>query len=115
MKPILNIFFLLCTTGVLQAQKTFIHCGTLLDCTSEVPKKEMTIIVEGNTIVDVVSGYKGSAADGIVVDLKDQTVMPGLTDMPILKDKLAREAMLRSLGLTRQISHSDQPSMQKQP
>lgn len=83
MKPILNIFFLLCTTGVLQAQKTFIHCGTLLDCTSELPKKEMTIIVEGNTIVDVVSGYKGSAADGLVVDLKDQTVMPGLTDMHV--------------------------------
>lgn len=83
MKPILNLVILLCSGGLLLAQKTFIHCGTLLDCTSEQPQMEMTIIIEGNKISDVVSGYIGSPEEGSIVDLKDQTVLPGLTDMHV--------------------------------
>ena len=32
-------------------QKTFIQCGTLIDGISDAPKKNMTIVIEGNKII----------------------------------------------------------------
>jgi imidazolonepropionase-like amidohydrolase len=45
--------------------------------------KEKTIIVEGNKIADVVDGYAKSSSSDIVIDLKKNTVMPGLIDMHV--------------------------------
>ena len=66
-----------------QAQKTYLHCGQLIDCRSGGIQQEMTIVVEGNEIVEVLKGYIGSASDGTIIDLRDATVMPGLTDMHV--------------------------------
>ena len=53
-----------------QAQKTLLHCGQLFDVNKLEVLKEQTIIVEGNKIVAVVSGYaKASEADK-TIDLK---------------------------------------------
>jgi imidazolonepropionase-like amidohydrolase len=65
------------------AQTTYLHCGKLIDCASNEAKPEMTIIVEGNRIKDVVKGYAKAPADAKVIDLKSRTVMPGLMDMHI--------------------------------
>ena len=67
----------------LAAQTTYLHCGKLLDCVSNEAKSEMTIIVEGTRIKDVVKGYAKAPADAKVIDLKSRTVMPGLMDMHI--------------------------------
>lgn len=83
MKFLLHILTILAFTGMLQAQKTFIQCGTLIDCTSEETKKAVTIVVENNLITSVVDGYVGSKEEGMVIDLKNQTVMPGLMDMHV--------------------------------
>jgi len=73
--------FLSCQT--LLAQEVYIHCGQLIDCTSETVKGPSTIVVEGNKIKSVEQGYKNPTGAATVIDLKNQTVMPGWTDMHV--------------------------------
>ena len=49
--PILT--FLLFNTNILQAQKTYLHCGKLVDVNSLQIKERMTIVVESNKIVEI--------------------------------------------------------------
>jgi len=51
--------------------------------TSKKSKKDMTIIVEGDRITDIKSGYVDAPDEVIVIDLKDKVVMPGLMDMHV--------------------------------
>ncbi|MET0298592.1 MAG: amidohydrolase family protein [Flavitalea sp.] len=79
MRKILTALF--CLTGTLLfAQKTVIHCGQLIDVKAGTVLKEMTIIIDGNKIVDVVKGYATSVKPDKVIDLRNKTVMPGLMD-----------------------------------
>jgi imidazolonepropionase-like amidohydrolase len=66
-----------------QAQKTLLHCGQLVDVNKLEVLKEQTIVVEGNKIVGVVSGYAKPGEGDKAIDLKKMTVMPGLIDMHI--------------------------------
>lgn len=66
-----------------QAQKTFLHCGQLIDVEHLKLLKEKTIVVEGNKIVDVLDGYAKAGSNDKTVDLKNSTVMPGLMDMHV--------------------------------
>ena len=63
----------------LNAQKTIIHCGQLIDVKAAQVLKEMTIEVDGNKITNVVKGY-APAGGAKIIDLKNRTVMPGLID-----------------------------------
>ncbi|MFC6997854.1 metal-dependent hydrolase family protein, partial [Rufibacter roseus] len=65
------------------AQKTYLHCGVLIDGKKDQPQREMTVVVDGNTIVAVEKGYSTPAAGANVIDLKNLTVMPGLIDMHV--------------------------------
>ncbi len=66
------------------AQDTYLHCGNLIDTNSGKLKKEMTVVVSGDLIKEVVRGYKTpESADDIVINLKDKTVLPGLIDMHV--------------------------------
>jgi len=65
------------------AQRKLIYCGQLIDVKNLKVLKEKTIIVEGNKITDVVDGYAKSSSSDIVIDLKKNTVMPGLIDMHV--------------------------------
>lgn len=65
------------------AQRTFIHCGQLIDVKTSTQLPTMTIVVEGNKIVDVQKGYTSPAPGNTVIDLKMLTVMPGLIDMHV--------------------------------
>ena len=53
-----------------QAQKTLLHCGQLIDVNKLEVLKEQTIVVEGNKITAVLSGYVKPAAGDNAVDLK---------------------------------------------
>jgi imidazolonepropionase-like amidohydrolase len=67
----------------LQAQKTFIWCGTLIDGISNDPKKNMTIVIEKNKIVGVENGFSKPGAADKTIDLKTKTVTPGWMDMHV--------------------------------
>lgn len=65
------------------AQKTYLHCGKLIDAVSNTILTNKTIIVENNKITDVQDGYTNPGANDKVIDLKNKTVMPGLMDMHV--------------------------------
>ncbi|WP_157752770.1 MULTISPECIES: amidohydrolase family protein [Chitinophaga] len=73
---------LLATLSV-SAQRTILHCGTLIDAVSKVPRKNMSVIVTGNTITAVQSGYTAAQPGDKVINLQQQTVTPGWMDMHV--------------------------------
>src|SRR6478735_2611536 len=76
------LIFLSCffTVSFSFAQKTILHCGQSIDVKAGTVLKEMTIVVEANTISDIVKGYSTAGKGDKVIDLKNKTVMPGLID-----------------------------------
>ena len=62
---------------------TLIHAGRLIDGNADDARTEMTIRVNGKTIVAVEDGYAAPGPDDSVVDLRDATVVPGLMDMHV--------------------------------
>lgn len=83
MKKILLGISLIACVNFLLAQRTLIHCGSLIDCTGSDVKKEMTVIVEGNKILAVEKGYTAASGTDKLIDLKNKTVLPGLMDMHV--------------------------------
>ena len=62
------------------AQQTYIQCGRLIDGKSNSVQTEMTIVLESNKIIDVRKGYQLGAANDKLINLRNQTVMPGFID-----------------------------------
>ncbi|MGB4401216.1 MAG: amidohydrolase family protein [Daejeonella sp.] len=62
------------------AQQTFIQCGRLIDGKSSSVQTEMTIVVESNKIIDVRKGYQSGSANDKLINMRNQTVMPGFID-----------------------------------
>ncbi len=62
------------------AQKTILHCGSLIDVKTQTVLKNRSIVVEGKKIVAVSEGFLSPAKGDVVINLKDRTVMPGLID-----------------------------------
>ena len=76
--------FILLTSAMLIGQNTYLHCGKLIDTKKGKIYKEKTIIVSGKKIQSVQDGYlQPKSSEDIVIDLKNKTVMPGLTDMHV--------------------------------
>ncbi len=73
-------FFMMFFASSAFAQKTYIHCGRLIDGVSSAAQTEVTIVVDGKVITDIQKGYTGGGAGDKVIDLKNKTVMPGLID-----------------------------------
>ncbi|WP_456458092.1 amidohydrolase family protein [Reichenbachiella sp.] len=67
----------------LQAQKTYIHCGTLIDGYADKPTKERTIVIDAGRIVEVKNGFASPDKEGALIDLKEYTVLPGFIDMHV--------------------------------
>jgi imidazolonepropionase-like amidohydrolase len=57
-----------------------LHCGRLVDVRALQVLTERTVVVDGNRITAVEAGYT-SAPAATVIDLRDQTCMPGLIDL----------------------------------
>ncbi len=66
-----------------QAQKTYLHCGTLIDGKSNEAQTQVTLIVEGNKIIAIEKGFSKVGASDKLIDLSKKTVMPGLIDMHV--------------------------------
>lgn len=72
---------LLLTAPAAFAQKTYLHCGRLLDVRSGKLLTQQTIVVERDRIVAVQSGYAAAAGpQDKVINLENRTVLPGLID-----------------------------------
>ncbi|WP_128544320.1 metal-dependent hydrolase family protein [Larkinella soli] len=78
-----HLLFLLLSTSPLFAQRTLLHCGSLLDGVGSDLQREVTVVVEGNKIAAVQKGYTRPTGSDRVVDLKTKTVLPGLIDMHV--------------------------------
>ena len=74
-----SLFFCL----VLSSQKTYLHCGNIIDVASGKMLSKKTIIVYGNTIESIVDGYANSNSNDITIDLKNKVVSPGFIDMHV--------------------------------
>lgn len=84
MPRLLALLILGCLSfSILQAQKTYLHCGKVVDVNTLQIKEQVTIVVEGNKIVEVKAGYSNGTATDKMIDLKKYTVMPGLMDMHV--------------------------------
>tara|TARA_R110000868_G_scaffold220257_3_gene471427 strand:- start:30781 stop:32058 length:1278 start_codon:yes stop_codon:yes gene_type:complete len=66
------------------SQNTYLQCGKLIDTQNGKVLTNQTIIVSGNKILSVENGIllPKNGSDKII-DLKDKTVLPGLTDMHV--------------------------------
>ena len=83
MNKLLQLCILLAST-MLIGQNTYLHCGKLVDTKEGKVLTNKTIIVSGKKILSVENGFVNPKnSEDIVVDLKDKTVMPGLTDMHV--------------------------------
>ena len=72
---------LLLTAPAAFGQKTYLHCGHLLDVRSGKLLSQQTIVVEKDRIVAVQNGYTpASNAQEKVINLTSRTVLPGLID-----------------------------------
>ena len=83
MRKFFLLVFLACIQLSVSAQKTFIHCGKLVDAKTAKLLSSKTIVIEGNKIVDVLDGFVSAGANDKTIDLKNSTVMPGLMDMHV--------------------------------
>lgn len=83
MKNLIQLFILLLCTTVI-GQNTYLHCGKLIDTKEGKVLTNKTIIISDKKIVSVENGFvEPKSSDDKVIDLKNKTVMPGLTDMHI--------------------------------
>ncbi len=82
MKYGLILFFSLLLSSTF-AQRTYLHCGKLIDTKDGQVRSQVTVILEGKLIVDVVNGYVNGGKQDLVLDLKNKTVLPGLMDMHV--------------------------------
>lgn len=83
MKKAIIFLFTLLIFFNLNAQKTYLWCGVLVDGISNEPRKQVTIIVEKNRIVAVENGYTRAGPSDQTIDLKTRTVTPGWIDMHV--------------------------------
>lgn len=84
MKRTLSLFIgLLMACFTTYAQQTILHCGKLIDVKNKKVLESVSVIIEGNKIIDVKSGYVEARPSDKLINLKNKTVMPGLMDMHV--------------------------------
>ena len=65
------------------AQRKLIHCGSVLDGINPNPQAQMTIVIDGNKILEIKKGFEQATSNETVINLRDKTVLPGLIDMHV--------------------------------
>lgn len=99
MKKNYLLAFILGISSPVLAQRTLIHCGTLIDGISNTPKSQITIVVEKNRITDIQNGYTAAQATDKVVNMKSRTVMPGWIDMHVhIESETSKDQYLKRMS-----------------
>lgn len=79
---------------------TLIHAGRLIDGENKTLRTNVTIRIQDNMISAVEKGFQSAASDDVVVDLRAQTVLPGLMDMHThLSNEYSRNSYIRRFTL----------------
>lgn len=93
---------LLCVSIAVFAQRTLIHCGTLIDGKSDEPVSQVTLVVEGNKILRIDRGFTKPASNEKLIDLSKKTVMPGFIDLHVhLEGETSRDQALQRFTLNK--------------
>jgi imidazolonepropionase-like amidohydrolase len=96
MKKQLFFLGLLCASFSTLAQRTLIHCGTLINGKSKDAQSQVTIVVDGNKIISVDKGFTKAGKEDKVIDLSKKTVMPGLIDMHVhIESETSKDGMVK--------------------
>lgn len=82
MKTFLTALLFLLSSSLL-AQKTYVHCGYLFDSEKAEFQKNKTLVLEGETILEVKDGLAKPGRKDELVDLSDMYVMPGFIDLHV--------------------------------
>lgn len=99
MKKLLPIALVLCINAAF-AQRTLIHCGSLIDGKNKTLQSQVTIVVQENKIVSVDKGFTTPGSGDKLIDLSKKTVMPGLIDMHVhLENETSRDAQVKRYTL----------------
>ena len=80
MKKINTYLFVLFLMSNIAIGDTLIHAGKVIDGVSEIVIENVTIRIEGSRIQNIESGFTDPDQNDTLIDLKDQTVLPGLID-----------------------------------
>lgn len=100
MRKYLLCFISFFTAVLLQAQRTIIYCGKMVDVKNIGMLSEMSIVVDSDKISDVQKGYIKPNNNDKVIDLKNKTVMPGLIDCHVhLEDQISPTSILDGFRL----------------
>jgi imidazolonepropionase-like amidohydrolase len=95
---LLSLFILIITFSF--AQRTLIHCGSLIDGKNKQQLSQVTVVVEGNKITSVDKGFTKPGKEDKLVDLSKKTVMPGLIDMHVhIESETSKDAQLKKYTL----------------
>ncbi len=79
-----------------QAQRTLIHCGSLIDGKNKEPLQQVTVIIEANKITSVEKGFTKLGKEDKLIDLSKKTVMPGLIDMHVhIENETSKDALVK--------------------
>ncbi|MBL8111585.1 MAG: amidohydrolase family protein, partial [Acidobacteria bacterium] len=79
--PILDIPF--SAIGRPSAPRLLVHAGRLIDGVADAPRTQVTLVVEGDRVVAIESGFRKPVAGEALLDLSTKTVLPGLIDMHV--------------------------------
>ena len=78
---ILYILTSLAAASASASADTYIQAGHLISADTERVQQAMTVVVAGNRIKSIQSGYIKGSTDDTIIDLREYTLLPGLMDM----------------------------------
>lgn len=81
MSPFRLLACLLLFTSPAVIADTLVHAGRLIDGVNDEVMTERTIVIAQGRITAVEKGYREAAANDVVIDLRNHTVLPGLIDL----------------------------------
>lgn len=93
-------FLLVISFLTVNAQKTYLHCGNLIDGKSDDAQTQVTLVIESNKIVSIEKGFSKPGKDDKLIDLSKKTVMPGLIDMHVhLEGETSKDQQIQKFTL----------------
>lgn len=96
MKKVIFFLILFSVASFTFAQRTLIHCGTLINGKNKDLQTQVTVVVEGNKIIAVNKGFTRAGKDDKVIDLSKKTVMPGLIDMHVhIESETSKDGLVK--------------------
>jgi imidazolonepropionase-like amidohydrolase len=82
MQSFSKILYILTSLAAASASAdTYIQAGHLISADTERVQQAMTVVVAGNRIKSIQSGYIKGSTDDTIIDLREYTLLPGLMDM----------------------------------